>query len=152
MNAEDEDNNYFLPRSVLNELETAFTNPFEEMAMLFDAIPLVDVRQKRVRLQIPFMFEEDLVALKIHLTNRVERNEALLEERENLRVDSLDVQANKDQIISEMKPTIRAVRKNLTTLEAYTAFPTKLYEFVHGRDQYIDEVYSFTDDVLRQLT
>ena len=54
-----------MPRSVLDDLEDKFTNPFEQIANLFENTPFINVKQERIRMLIPWLFEEDIARLEL---------------------------------------------------------------------------------------
>lgn len=45
----------------------------------------------------------------------------------------------------------RSVRQNLQVLEEYSQFPTKLYDFIHTYDQYLDSANDLMYSVVDQL-
>jgi len=70
-----------MPRSVTESLEENFSNPFEEFANLFENIPLINIKQRRVRMQIPRLFEEDILKLELQRNAWIDRNEQILAAR-----------------------------------------------------------------------
>ena len=67
-----------MPRSITETLEESFSNPFEDFANLFENVPLINVKQKRVRMQIPRLFEEDILKLELQWNAWIDRNEQIL--------------------------------------------------------------------------
>gem|GEM_PF-2898854 len=68
-----------MPRSVLDSLEDRFTNPFEQVANLFENTPFINVRQRRVRMQIPRLFEEDISRLDLQMQTWISRNQDIID-------------------------------------------------------------------------
>lgn len=67
-----------IPRGVLDSLENQFTNPFEQISLMFEEVPLINVKQKRIRMQIPRLFEEDIDQLEVQWRAWIDRNEKIL--------------------------------------------------------------------------
>lgn len=74
-------NRFFMPKDVLHDMEDMFTNPFEQFGQLFDSVPLINVKTKRIRLQIPRLFEEDIVRLQTDRNAWTHRNQQIIDAR-----------------------------------------------------------------------
>jgi len=98
-------------------------------------------------MQIPRLFEEDIVKLQLQREAWVERNERILEAREKLEIDN-----DSRFIRDDMKKQIQSVKRNIRILNDYKELPNQLYEYIHARDQYISEVYDLTDELVTRLT
>jgi hypothetical protein len=76
---EDRKKRVSIPKSVLYNANTAFENPFEKVANMLDAIPLVSVYEKTVPIEIPWLYREDLNQYEQYLKAWLERNKEIVQ-------------------------------------------------------------------------
>ncbi len=136
----------FMPRWILRDLEDNFSNPFDQIANLFENTPFINVKQRRVRMQIPRLFEEDIARFELERKSWVSRNQEILDAWKRW-----DFEWSQD-IEDEMARALGDVKRNLNTINEYKKLPSVLYDYIHSRDKYVLEVYDFSEDIVKQLT
>lgn len=73
---------HILPSKSITALTSdLFENPYEKIQRFFDQVPILELEQRDVPIEIPLIYDEDFTRYVFHLTSWLERNEAILEER-----------------------------------------------------------------------
>lgn len=139
------------------------TNPFEEIAGLFNSTNLINVSTKNLNVKVPMIFAEDINSYELYLLQWLETNTQTFNEWRKI-FDALtaiclwktDKQCTQDQqekinemvkISQDYEKTLQRVHENIEILQRYRLFPFKLYERVHALDTYMAEISS----ILRNL-
>ena len=56
------------------------SNPFDALSSLFENVPLINVNTQNINVQVPFIAQEDITKYKAYLTDRMNRNEKVLQD------------------------------------------------------------------------
>ncbi|USN55750.1 MAG: hypothetical protein H6765_04065 [Candidatus Peribacteria bacterium] len=136
----------FLPRSVLDSLSSDLNNPFEMIAQYFENIPLINIEEKVLSIEIPFIYQEDSARYDYYLESWLDRNEKILA---GWKAIDPPVDSN---AIAEMEQAVANVKVNLQVLREYKDLPSKIATMIHTYDQYLVEVYNFMDDFVTEIT
>ena len=99
---------------------------------MFSTFPLFQIETKDVVLEIPFIYQEDLIRYRLYLEGWLERNEKIADEAASSAANS--------EITSDMQQAVLQVRRNLNTLDEYRRLPTELYDLMHAYDNYVTEI------------
>jgi hypothetical protein len=137
----------FMPQEILSTASDTLNNPFEIVAQYFNNIPLINFEEKRLSVEIPRMYQEDLARYDLYLRSWYERNKPVWDAWKEMDDVSVDVNA-----ISEMEQAVANVYRNMQTLKEYRELPSKLYALIHTYDQYLIEVYYFVEKFMTELT
>lgn len=136
--------NYNITKNQLTTLTDNIGNPFEALADMFSTFPLFQIETREVALEIPFIYQEDLIRYTFYLEWWLERNEKIAAEAEASLADS--------QISADMAQAVLQVRRNLATLDEYRRFPTELYDLMHAYDNYMTEIWWLFSDFTSKVT
>ena len=152
---------------ISNYLSLYTSNPIEKLQAFINQSDIMKVHTKDVKIDIPWIYLEDINKLKWTLTAWLKRNSLIIERwkqvwqdiannceavTNQLEKEKCNIQA--DQILqftSQLGQFERSIRQNLQVLDEYANFPTELYELIHTYDKYLDSVNSLMYNVVDQL-
>ena len=75
---------YFSKQAISNYSAIGGQNPFEAIAKMFDAVPLINIDTKDINLKIPLLTSDEIEKYGSYLQSRVGKNESILNERDIL--------------------------------------------------------------------
>lgn len=143
------------------------SNPIEKLQAFVNQSDLIKIHTKDVVINIPWIYMEDINKIKWIFDAWLRRNKLVIERRWQLTKDitaqcrKIDNQLERDkcmiqadqiaQFNTQLGQFERSVRQNLQVLEEYSQFPTKLYDFIHTYDQYLDSANDLMYSVVDQL-
>ncbi len=133
------------------------SNPFEELAAMFNATNIINVSTRQVSVKVPLIYVEDINAYELYLRQWIDVNGKIiadwiamadtltnlcLNERREAQCDA-DMEQKINEIMSftqRYDELLNQVNQNILTLQEYRMFPFQLYERVHAIDRYTAEV------------
>lgn len=132
------------------------SNPFDALSTLFENVPLINVNTKNINVQVPFIAQEDITKYKAYLTDRMQRNEKVLQEW-NMAAQDLEGKCamytsafeksacqkkleSYIDISDKSAQVVRTLKQNVNALEAYRKFPVELNKRLGVSQRYLTEV------------
>jgi hypothetical protein len=142
-------------QSDVSELWWIINNPFNALSSWFEQVPLIKVQTKNVTVQVPYIFNEDLVKYTAQAESYSKQLEKSVREWDYLikdltwKCDKAETPVRKEacnkqlsnyvDISTKTQQLQSSIKSNISTLQAYKRFPLELQQWLTISQRYITE-------------
>ncbi|MFZ5341217.1 MAG: hypothetical protein ACOZBL_01230 [Patescibacteria group bacterium] len=67
-------------KSAFKKASDTFSNPFNQIENLLEEVPLFKIRTKNIRIQVPVIYQEDILKYSKYLQDWTRRQEQILQQ------------------------------------------------------------------------
>lgn len=167
-NAIDEFSKEYLPaKSAFKKASDTFSNPFSQIENLLENVALFKVTTKNIRIQVPVIYQEDILKYSKYLKAWMARQSEIIKEWEDVwndllwKCNEIEDEARREDckrsaetyfdFSINWKKLINSVKKNIQILWQYMQFPFKLYDWIHSSDKYLSELICIIEKFFKSV-